>query len=139
MPFTPCYAATMQTLATVTLRSEPTSLSSTCPLSPSSWRPCISSTTSLVRGTYSTCYPLILLQLSASSRFSSFIFSTTAPENAFLISLQTPRLLGSAMPQPTLTMLTQTAATLSVSLLPWRSLAPLCRMPKPTHLLCPQW
>lgn len=139
MLFTPCYAAMMQTLVTVTLRSEPMSLSSTCLSYPSSWRPCISSTTSQVRRTYSTCYLLILLELFATSRFSSFIFSITAPESAFLISLQTPRLLGFAMPQPTLTMLTQTVATLSVSLLPWRSLAPLCRMPKPTHLLCPQW
>ncbi len=57
VPFTPCYAAMMQTLATSTPRSEPTSLSSTCLSSPSSWRRCISSTTSPV----SICSPLILL------------------------------------------------------------------------------
>lgn len=44
----------MQTLATMTLRSEPTLLSSTCPSFPSSWRRCISCTISLV----SICSPL---------------------------------------------------------------------------------
>ncbi len=50
--FTPCCAVMMQTLATLTHRSEPTSLSSTCPSFPLSWRRCISSTTSLVSRTY---------------------------------------------------------------------------------------
>lgn len=48
VPFTPCCAAMIQTPATLTLRSEPTLPSSTCPSSPSSWRRCISSTISLV-------------------------------------------------------------------------------------------
>lgn len=57
VPFTPCCAAMTQTLVTVTLRSEPTLLSSTCPYLPSSWRHYINSTISLV----SICSPLAVV------------------------------------------------------------------------------
>lgn len=57
---------------------------------------------------------------------------------AFTVFLKTPPLLGSGTPQP-MTMLTQTVATLSVSLLPWQLPVPLYRMPKPTPSRYLQW
>lgn len=125
--FTPCCAAMMQTLATRTLRSEPTSLSSTCRSSPSSWRHCISSTTSVVSRTLRAANIVFLHLLQGHS-----------PESPLLISLQTlPPVSALLLPSPM--RLTQTVAVLLVSLLPWQLPALLCRMPKQTHLRSPLW